>query len=519
MSTTALQSVAPIRVVIYARYSSDLQDQKSIDSQFLVCREYAARQPNWVVVGTYKDEAISGESLKLRSGMRALLTDAKRDQFDVVLAADLDRMSRSQRDMADIYDRLSFADVKIYTLADNEVDEVRSGFRGIMSAMFLKNLAANIHRGQHQAVLAGKSVSRLAYGYEVLKHTDAAGEPIRGDRKIILFEAEVIVQALTEYARGISPIKIVRRLNAAKPRVPGPDGGDWTVDSIRGSARRGTGLINNELYIGIRIWNRTRLVKNPDTGKRVKRSRPVEEWDVTEVPELRIVSDELWDAVKDRQRRYSGEYAQFVALASAAATDYNHGGALNTTHRPGSIFAGQLVCGHCGGTYSTRGQGRYVCTNHRDAGTCANGRSITREELETRVLRAFLGPLTEPKIVADSMRTFADQTHRLHLEERSSHNASRKKLKETEKSLHEITAAMEAGGYSRTLNNRLRELEEIQDKLEKRLSSALPMEVSIPSASLFRSKAENLAEAMSHPEEHAEAVERSVASSAILRQA
>ena len=37
----------------------------------------------------------------------------------------------------------------------------------------------------------------------------------------------------------------------------------------RGGAKRGTGILNNELYIGRLVWNRLRYVKNPDSGKRV----------------------------------------------------------------------------------------------------------------------------------------------------------------------------------------------------------------------------------------------------------
>jgi hypothetical protein len=37
---------------------------------------------------------------------------------------------------------------------------------------------------------------------------------------------------------------------------------------------RGTGILNNELYIGRLVWNRLRYVKDPETGKRVSRPNP-----------------------------------------------------------------------------------------------------------------------------------------------------------------------------------------------------------------------------------------------------
>ena len=63
----------------------------------------------------------------------------------------------------------------------------------------------------------------------------------------------------------------------------------------------GTGILNNELYIGRLVWNRLRYVKDPVTGKRVSRPNMENDWIIREVPELRIVDQGLWDRVKLRQ--------------------------------------------------------------------------------------------------------------------------------------------------------------------------------------------------------------------------
>jgi site-specific DNA recombinase len=65
--------------------------------------------------------------------------------------------------------------------------------------------------------------------------------------------------------------------------------------------KRGTGILNNELYVGRLVWNRLRCVKNPDTGKRISRLNATTEWITKEIPSLRIVSDEVWNAAKHRQ--------------------------------------------------------------------------------------------------------------------------------------------------------------------------------------------------------------------------
>ena len=94
-------------------------------------------------------------------------------------------------------------------------------------------------------------------------------------------EAEVVRRVYREFATGTSPRAIARRLNGEG--VPGPSGKLWTDSTIRGHAKRGTGLINNELYIGRLVWNRLRYVKNQETGKRISRINPPEHWIVTEV--------------------------------------------------------------------------------------------------------------------------------------------------------------------------------------------------------------------------------------------
>ncbi|WYB28470.1 hypothetical protein WDB86_15165 (plasmid) [Thioclava sp. GXIMD4215] len=60
--------------------------------------------------------------------------------------------------------------------------------------------------------------------------------------------------------------------------------GRWSFSTISGNPKRGTGILNNELYIGLRIWNRQRFVKDPETGKRQARLNAPEAWVIAECP-------------------------------------------------------------------------------------------------------------------------------------------------------------------------------------------------------------------------------------------
>jgi site-specific DNA recombinase len=133
------------RVALYARYSSDNQRDASIEDQLRICREKAECE-KWTVVSTYKDAGISAASMILRPGIQTLLQDAQRQQFDVVLAEALDRISRDQADVATLFKHLRFAGVPIITLAEGEISELHVGLKGTMNALFLKDLAAKTHR-------------------------------------------------------------------------------------------------------------------------------------------------------------------------------------------------------------------------------------------------------------------------------------------------------------------------------------------------------------------------------------
>lgn len=104
---------APLRAVVYARYSTDLQREASIEDQLRICRQLVDGE-GWTLVGTYSDAASSGAS-RLRPGYQKLLDGARAGAYDVVVAEALDRLSRDQDDIAALYKQLCFRSVRIVT--------------------------------------------------------------------------------------------------------------------------------------------------------------------------------------------------------------------------------------------------------------------------------------------------------------------------------------------------------------------------------------------------------------------
>jgi site-specific DNA recombinase len=126
-------------------------------------------------------------------------------------------------------------------------------------------------------------------------------------------------------------------------------------------------MLHNERYCGKAIWNRTRKVRDPKTGRRVQCVRPRSEWTVLDAPHLRIIPAKLWDTVRNR-------------LAAINATSQSGVGAgfCSRSYSARYLFSGFLKCGVCGSNImliSGRGGvgwAKYGCPMHQNRGMCAN---------------------------------------------------------------------------------------------------------------------------------------------------
>ena len=166
-----------MKAAIYARYSTDMERDASIEDQVRLCTE-RAEADGLNVAETYTDRATSGATI-LRSGIQVLLADAQQRHFDILFTEALDRLSRDQEDIAGIFKRLSFAGVKIITLSEGEIGHLHISLKCTMNALFLKDLADKTRRGLRGRVEAGKSGGGKSYGYDVVKRFDAVGDAIR----------------------------------------------------------------------------------------------------------------------------------------------------------------------------------------------------------------------------------------------------------------------------------------------------------------------------------------------------
>ncbi len=202
-------------------------------------------------------------------------------------------------------------------------------------------------------------------------------------------------------AAGFSFSKIAKTLNAEGAPAPrrvykGRIQDYWVPSSIKA-------ITKNELYHGVRLWNRTQKVLNPSDGTKISRTKPQSEWVRVEVPHLQIVSDELWQQVQQVNQRTKDKYY------GRRQGGFNRSEASRTY-----LFSGLMTCGLCGGRFNVIIGGhpskvRYGCRNHRFRNTCTNKVTIRRNRLEPQLIAAISKNLLDARLEQQRVQDFSAQ--------------------------------------------------------------------------------------------------------------
>jgi site-specific DNA recombinase len=445
--------MSKMSAAVYARYSSDKQSDRSIDDQVALCQAFCEVQ-GLSVVGVYEDRAVSGASTVNRFGWLKLMRDANAGKFDVVVAEALDRISRDQEDLAGIYKRLRFKQIEIRTVQDGKAEEIHVGIKGLVGALYLKDLAQKTRRGQAGVVRDGRHNGGRSYGYRAV-----AGQP--GRLEVLDHEASVVRRIFECYLAGQSPRYIAAALN--REDTPGPRGDVWNASTIAGSKKRANGILQNALYVGRIVWNRQSFIKDPETGRRVSRPNPKSDWMTADAPELRIVDDETWTKVQARRAERGGDERHY-------------------TTRPRRLLSGLLKCGCCGSGYVVSGadkRGHYLrCSRMIETSLCDNRTTVAVEWIESVVLEGIEKQLATPDLIAEYVREY----HRAWTELRDTTGRRRAEL---QKELVKITADTKSTvdmlleSRNKALLVRLDELEVRREQIEAQIAEVPPPAVEL----------------------------------------
>lgn len=444
-----------MKTAIYARFSSDKQKESSIDDQVNICKVFAERQ-GLQIIAVHTDEGISGSTpIHTRIGGAKLLADAMAERFQVLVLEGLDRLSRDQVEQEQIVRRFEHRGIVILGVADGYDSrmggrKIMRGVRGLINEIYLDDLRHKTHRGQKGQVERGYVAGGKSYGYDIIKSESGSQYQINEQ------QAETVRYIFEQYASGISAQRIAASLN--NRGIASPRNNDWAVSAIYGSRNKGSGILNNELYIGRYVWNRSQWIKDPDTGKRQRFDRKREEWQVLDVPHLRIIDDDLWSAVQARM---------------TPKANGTNAGAPNKT-----LFGGLMSCPHCNGAIIAINSRYYGCNTKKDRGTCI-GVNIPREQVDARLLSVIKEELLSPKAISDIEREVKEFISRSNND--CSISDLKQKIAELDAAIEKLIDALTAVGISDAIKERLQKAEKDRAALKEELAKAQAPTIS-PSA-------------------------------------
>src|SRR6185437_7245903 len=477
---------ATVRCAIYARYSSDLQRLTSIEDQLRRCREHAIQQ-GWTVMEEFVrcDEARSAATLAGRDGLQSLLAASKSypPPFDCLMVDDTSRLARYLPDVLKMNDSLQYHGVFIYAVAQRldcreKTSRPLLTLHGMMDEQFLVSLGEKVHRGQEGRALNGMQPGGKCYGYRNVPIEDPTRSGKYGrfavsgvQLEIIEEEAAVVRRIFKIYADGNSQTTIAKTLNAEGVPAPMPARNRqvraWCTSSIHE-------MLRNERYRGVFVWNRTKKERNPETGRKTSRPRPEAEWKRIDVPDWRIVPEELWERVQDRIR-FVGE----------RFSSRHMGGFARTERCKRYIFSGFLICGTCGSRMvivtgsGKRAYVRYGCPSHRYRGTCSNRLMIRLDRLEAQLIAGLTERVSKPGVIEYTLKRVQEQLQKRlrDLQEQTLKAAEgvttlqdqRRELKGRAQNLGEAIARM---GHSVTLLQQLAEIELEIGRIDEQLAFA-----------------------------------------------
>jgi DNA invertase Pin-like site-specific DNA recombinase len=145
---------------IYVRVSTPDQH---VESQLYDLRELAA-QRGFEIVHEYEDRGVCGKKAR-RPGLDALMADARRKKFSVVLVAAFDRIARSTRNFLQVIDELDGMGIEFVSRREN-VDT--SGPMGRLFVTIISAIAElerslvvdRVKSGMRRAKLEGRQIGR-----------------------------------------------------------------------------------------------------------------------------------------------------------------------------------------------------------------------------------------------------------------------------------------------------------------------------------------------------------------------
>ena len=356
-----MESSDVMKIAAYCRVSTEKEAQiDSLEKQIEFFNEFTKKN-GYELYKLYADEGISGKQIKHRKQFQQMMIDAKAKKFAKVVVKDVSRFARNTVDLLQSVRELKSYGVQVDFLNNGEVMEGGSEFiltiLGAMAQQESANMSKRVKFGKDITAKKGR-VPNLVFGYDKIPDE-------RYTLKINEEEAKIVKEIFESYVyKGIGTPKIAWNLNDRGIRTKKTKS-KWVQTSI-------VRMLKNPIYTG-RVTNKKSEVTDFITGTR--KELPEEEWIVVERPEMRIISDELFNRAQELLEQRSNE---FKLNNKREKTEY--------------VFSTLIYCKHCGYSfrrikrkYTADGPEyiRWVCSGRNSMGVnhCPNTTVIDEEDL------------------------------------------------------------------------------------------------------------------------------------------
>ena len=469
---------------IYARKSTaqaTSDDAKSVTRQVERATAYAVAKGWTVDPGhVFVDDAASGADFERRPAfLRLMNTLQPRAPFQALVMSEESRLGREQIEVAYALKQLSQAGVRVWLyLEDRErtletpTDKLLMSVAAFADELERERARQRTHDALDRKARAGHVAGGRVFGYDnrvvTVAGPDGSLRRSHVERVINDSEAAVVVRIFELAAAGRGLRTIAHELNGGRAPAPLPRRGgrsrSWAPSSIRE-------VLHRALYRGVIEWGKTQ--KRDRWGRRREVLRPDAEWVRLPAPELRIVSDPLWDAAHER---LSASRATYLARTAGAV----HGRPV-ASRRSKYVLPGLAACSVCGGGLIVRSRAsaddrRYVygCHYHHARGTsvCANHLLAPMAVTDRAVIEALETEILDVRVVARTIEKAAALMAEPTRDREARHRALVDRLGVVTAEVARFTTAVGAGGGDlMPLLKALREREEERERVEAELSS------------------------------------------------
>ena len=430
-----------LRAVIYARFSSDMQREESIDAQVRACKDYCRRN-GYFVTNIYVDEAKSGRSILKREAYNQMMVDAMEKKFDIVIFHKIDRNARNEFNYYTFANNLEQLGIR-YEYAVQPIDNSPEGkmMESVlvgMAAYYSRNLAKETKKGLNEnayKALFNGGVPPLGYRIENQRYV------------IDPHEAEAVKLIYSMYLGGHGYGRICEALNMRGYKTR--DGRNFGKNSLYD-------ILHNEKYIGIYTFN-----KHPRKEGRKRNMHQITGNDIIRIENAipKIVTEQEFYAVQEKTMKNKKRIASYQAIEQY-------------------LLSGKIFCEHCGGAmagrrYTPRGKTYmyYACLKKERviADRCPQ-KQVRKEILEAWVLSILEKEIFHPKCVNNIIDSMIESFNKMITESQNSTASVMEEKAMAERKLNNIYKIIESGSADAFDIDRLKKIKaeilEINKKLD-----------------------------------------------------